>query len=271
MTFKIIRSMLAIGLLAALSLVAQSQGHPIGSSPTFEVASVRPSRSSDGISFFQILPSGRVAVSNSNVKAIIEFAYDIRDDQLSGGPGWISSDSYDIEAAIADFHPDPGEHQIRQMFQNLLKDRFGLQISHRSKTLPVYELEVGRNGPKILKSTSNSRFGGRTASGEMTFGAVTLSAFADALSEQVGRHVLDKTELEGLYDIVVHWVPEDNQSSPTSLMDGSSELMLSTEEYQSADSSLLTAIQEQLGLALRPSKDFVEAFRVDNIARPSEN
>src|SRR5580698_8695346 len=64
----------------------------------FEVASIKPSSSADHRVLFNIQPGGRVTVANFTLKRLIQQAYGIKDFQISGGPGWIGSDPFDITA-----------------------------------------------------------------------------------------------------------------------------------------------------------------------------
>jgi bla regulator protein BlaR1 len=263
--------LIAFVFMNARLIPAQSPRATTAPLPSFEVASLKPNRSADSRSFFQILPSGRVAVANFTAKAIIEFAYGIKDDQLSGGPSWINSESYNIDAKIADFRGDPQDQQAKLMFQSLLTDRFNLRVSHDTKNLPLYELVVAKNGPKISKSTPSSRFGSRTLAGELRLNDLPMSALADALSLQVGRHVLDKTGRKGAFDITLHWTPDEDQAVlPRGPEDGA-HAPESAVSNESSGPSIFTAIQEQLGLKLESTRGPVDTIVVDHIERPSEN
>src|ERR1700724_2511026 len=110
-------------------------------SPKFEVASIRPSNSADRRPFFDVQPGGSFIAKNVSVKRLIEWAYDIKDFQISGGPGWVGSDLYDI-SANAENSGNPDKSNLR--LQSLLAERFQLAIRRETKDLPVYALVVAK-------------------------------------------------------------------------------------------------------------------------------
>src|SRR5579872_3407918 len=160
------------GTLTAPRLRAQApatqSGSPATDGPAFEVASVKPSHSQAPGSHIGI-PAGRFTATNVTAKTLIKFAYNgsqggfaLRDDQVSGGPSWIDSEKFDIDAKVQDSLVEGQEKtlpfdqwtvQIRLMLQSLLEDRFKLKVSHETRELPVYVLVVGKNGPKLTQST----------------------------------------------------------------------------------------------------------------------
>jgi len=264
-------------------------------SPSFEVASVKPSHSSDNRMRIGISP-GKFTVENVSLKSIIMFAYDAKSDsQISGGPDWIKSESFNIEAKEDDAQAaeleklprEEREKQLKLMVQSLLADRFNLKVSHQTKELPVYALVVARNGPKLTKSAVEppSSDGPETQGppkmmrgimmrgrGELSGTAAPMSLLADALSRQRetgGRVVIDKTGLTGNYDWTLHWTPE----SPAPLFKGADND--STPDNgpapDTAGPALFTALEEQLGLKLESQKGAVDTLVIDSVEKPSEN
>ena len=118
-------------------------GQSPASLPTFEAASVKPNKSGDRNVSIRRSP-GRFTTTNTTLKMLITFAYDIRGHQLSGGPSWLDLDRYDIVAKAEG--ADPSEAQLKQMVQALLADRFQLTIHREMKEMPVYALVVGKDG-----------------------------------------------------------------------------------------------------------------------------
>ena len=115
--------------------------------PAFEVASVKPNNSGDNRVMFRA-NGGRVTVVGATVRMLIQQAYRIRDFQLSGGPGWINSDRFDIEAKpenVADMTPE----RMPLLLQGLLVERFQLKTHKETKELPIYELLVAKDGSKL--------------------------------------------------------------------------------------------------------------------------
>jgi len=281
------------------STESQTSNGPL---PTFEVASVKPNHSGDGRVQISNTPGGFRAI-NVTPKMLIVFAYNIKDPELSGGPSWINSERYDIDAKVADA-PD-NQQQLnaefldlrnqrrRQMVQALLADRFKLTVTHETKDLPIYNLVVAKGGPKFHETTTpppdpaappepprpGQPFRGRGirmafGRGQLDLNGVPMSAFANALSEQLGRNVLDKTELKGNYDLSLKWTPEEGQGRFFGGAPGGPDGRPAGDAPPPPDSSgpsIFTALQEQLGLKLESAKGPVETLVIASIERPSEN
>lgn len=133
----------------------------------FEVASIKPSKAGNNLppgavgTRFMFEPDG-ITANNISVIALVNLAYGIQNNnQISGAPGWLDSERYDIQAkmepAIADevrkMKPEEARLAREVMLQRLLADRFGLKIHHETKQLQVYVLEVAKNGPKFKPTT----------------------------------------------------------------------------------------------------------------------
>jgi len=295
------------GLANAWQNTAESKTNN-GPLPTFEVASVKPNHSGDGR--VQIMnTAGVFRAVNVTPRMLIEFAYKIKDPELSGGPSWINSERYDINAKVPD---TPDNQQAltaelidqrtqlrRQMVQALLADRFKLTVTHETKELAVYELVVAKGGPKFHETTvpppdptaappepSGPPVPGKPlalrgrgvmmgiSAGQLTMQGAPMSALASALSERVGRNVLDKTGLKGNYDLTLQWTPEEGQGSrmfggapaPDGRPPGDS-----APPPEASGPSIFTALQEQLGLKLESTKGPVQTLVIASIEKPSEN
>ena len=124
--------------------------------PSFEVAAIKPSHPGTPGPSFRFHGDG-ITIHSATLKAIMGFAFNVRDFQISGGPSWINSDRYDIEAkepkAVQDgmlkLDFDQRTKMMGQLLQSLLADRFQLKVTHDTKELPVYALVVAKNGPKF--------------------------------------------------------------------------------------------------------------------------
>jgi uncharacterized protein (TIGR03435 family) len=237
-----------------------------GTRSEFEVASIKPNASGDPGRY--IRPSaGRLSVTNMAVKDLLTYAFQVRDFQISGGPGWINSDHYDIEAKT-DRNASP--EQTRAMLKGLLEDRFKLKVHRETKELPIYALTMGKNGLKIqpAKEGSCSDFdpakqaalnrkpsdfcgyvGMRGGSLDAT--KQSIPDLATTLSFVLGRTVVDETGLKEAFDIHLEFAPNNAPDSDSP--------------------SIFTAVQEQLGLRLESAKGPVEVIVVDQVERPSEN
>jgi uncharacterized protein (TIGR03435 family) len=257
---------------AALPLFAQ----PAPPAPVFEVASVKPSKPDARGSSFNFTPGGGLTVQNGTLKGVIEAAYDVRDFQILGGPGWVASDRYDIfaKSLSGDPPPQPANRQedlrkTRQRLQALLAERFQLKVHRETKELPVFALVVGKNGSKLTESAeapANSGAGIRSGCGQMTGTRTPMSILAVVLSRQLSRPVLERTGLSGKYDFQLGWTPDEGpcpappDGATPAAADSSPELP-----------SLLGALQEQLGLKLEPTKGPVEIIVIDHAEKAAEN
>jgi len=260
--------------------------------PPFEVASIKPSRTGDDT--VQLLMSpGKFTTRGETIKQIIKFAYDIKsDNRLSGGPSWINSEKYDIEAKeevsiaqkVQKLPFEEQANQVRLMVQALLADRFKLKVSHETKDLPVYTLVVAKGGSKLKPtevpppatdgtSAPNKQFRGfrMMGPGQLSATNIDVSFLADILSGQpeLGRNVIDQTGLKGNYDWTLKWTPEETAAMFKGA-DGS-HAPADAPPPDSSGPSIFTALQEQLGLKLEPRKGPVETLVIDSIEKPSEN
>lgn len=281
------RTLAAAGaLLAASAALGQAGSSPIAPSaktavpapaaPVFEVAAIHLNKD-DRTGHSHIVSSshdGNFTAINVSLKSLLQWAFNIPDSRILGGPAWLDSVKFNIEAraddSIADqlkaLASDAGRLEKRQMLQALLADRFQLKTHQESRDLPIYTLVVAKKGPKFQPSqvngtTVNSGRGEITVRGSDN----TIALLADALGRALGRPVLDKTGLSGRYDLTLKWTPDEvadrrSGSSPASVSLSDSSLP-----------SIFTAIQEQLGLKLKSGKGPVPVLIVDSVQMPSEN
>jgi uncharacterized protein (TIGR03435 family) len=283
------RSILLASLLFALSGVPQafSQVPAQTSAPAFDVASVKPNKTGGMGTRIMFQPGGRFTADNITLKFLIRLAYDVQDFQITGGPSWITSDKYDVEAraegASKDDMRSMTEEQRkadmerrRQMIQALLADRFKLALHKESKDGPIYALVVAKAGLKIKELPPDPnppdpktmpdkpdpkhpfRGGMRMGRGELTGTGIKLTFLAEALSNQVGRKVVDQTGLKGDYTFELKWTPDENQGDASASSDVNGP-------------SIFTAIQEQLGLKLEAQKAPVDLLVIDHAEKASEN
>ncbi len=264
-------------MLAAGIACAQAQ-------PKFEVASIRPSNSEDRRPLFDVQPGGSFIAKNVSAKRLIEWAYDIKDFQISGGPGWMGSDLYDISAKPEN-SGNAGKANL--MLQSLLAERFQLAIRRETKEMPVYALVVARNGPKfkdakesdpnivdLSKRPDLAGRGGRPRfriirRGRLTVQGGDMRLLASDLSNFLGRTVVDKTGLTGTYDLKLEWQPDENQAAMFQAL-GVPE-GFGAPVADPSGPSLFAALEEQLGLRLDSQRGSVETFIIERIERPSEN
>lgn len=264
------RALLSIlgAAVLAIPMLCRSQE---ASKPVFEVASIKPNRSGVG-SAFNGSPNRLVATALS-LSFLIREAYGVRDFQLVGGPDWINTDRWDIEAKATEGAISTPAASMDMMLQSLLEDRFQLKVHREMKELPVYDVTVARGGLKMKLSPDQSppvrgtgkdgpprpgevrRGGMRMGSGEIEASAWTVHNFINLLSRQMDRTLVDKTDVQGFYDIKLEWTPDLSGSPPAG----------------SEPPSIFTALQEQLGLKLESAKGLVEVLMIEDARKPAEN
>jgi uncharacterized protein (TIGR03435 family) len=237
-----------------------------------------------------------LTITNANLRMLVRFAYNIDDAQIVGGPPWMNSDRYDI---VAKGEGNATTDQLREMLQTLLADRFDLKVHRETKELPVYALLVGKNGSKMQLSTDASAAGSPPpANGPATFtrgapgggpvgrgglivvqggntqlnGSMTMPQLANALSTFLGRRVLDKTGLEGNYDVKLQWTPQPGEGPalpglPPGPAAGAGPAGGGPPPAEPG-AGVFTAIQEQLGLRIDSQKGPVDTVVIDSAAKP---
>lgn len=262
--------------LGAAQLLAQSPHAANAPLPSFDVAAIKPDPSS-GNSEHVSFNNNTFVATGVTAKRLIEFAYEVRDFQISGGPGWAGSEKYAINAKIDEDtlealkkSPKQGSDWGQLMLQSLLAERFNLKISRSNKELPIYALVVAKNGPKLSQAANPSGPSGSSSHkrGEVTYTGMPMSGFADRLSREVGRKVVDKTGLQGKYDFTLHWTQERLTSMVGSAANSS---QAPAPLPDSSGPSIFTALQEQLGLKLEPQKGPVEILVIESIDKPTDN
>jgi uncharacterized protein (TIGR03435 family) len=230
---------------------------------SFEVATIKPNAANDNRAMIQIQPGGRFVATGMSLKQLIAFAYDMRDFQITGEPGWVSAERYDINAKGEG--AEAGPDVLRIMMRGLLADRFKLKAHEESKEMSIYALVVGKGGSKMVKSVGEGpgpmiRMGRGMISGK----GMPMELLVRQLSQNVGRTVLDKTELTGNYDIELSFSAEAGPGG----LPGSPDAVAGT---GSNGPTIFTAVQEQLGLKLEPAKGPVKMLAVDSVSKPTEN
>jgi uncharacterized protein (TIGR03435 family) len=258
---------------------------PAAAPLAFDAISIHPTKSvmttvNNGVeirrTFARTTPDG-YSVGNGNLKLLIMEAYNIKWDSIVGGPDWIGTNGYDIDAKVtpATDAPPPKltKAQLRQMIQSLLADRFKLVVHDETKDAPIYELQIAKSGSKLPESTPGDGFAkgikgldgnpvpigypmplGR---GRLFGQAVTIASLAESLSHELERLIVDKTGLTGKYDLSLEWTPDSMTASdsPTG----------------ASGPSLFTAVQEQLGLKLISTHGPVKTLVIDHVEPPSPN
>jgi uncharacterized protein (TIGR03435 family) len=291
-------TIIAVGCLAAAGLAAQP-AQPPETGPAFEVASIKANTSGDGRVMLQNQP-GRFVATNVTPRLLIRNAYQLQDFQITGGPGWLASDHFDVNAKVPDefrdlppMRPGSGPGPLQLMIRALLADRFKLVTHHETKESAIYALILARSdgklGPGLKKSETDCeaffaagrRRGGpmpppappqpgetipcgvRIGPGTLAMGGSPLSQFANSLGMFAGRIVLDRTGLAGNYDVTLSWTPDQMPQRPPGAPD--------LPPVDPNGPSLFTAVQEQLGLKLDSQRGPVDTLVIERAEKPVED
>jgi uncharacterized protein (TIGR03435 family) len=255
---------LAATLGSGLNVVAQQPAPP---RPFYDVVVIKPSNSL-GHRMSMDMNETLLRAENVSLKQLLVNAYLVREGLIFGLPAWAESSRFDITAKVTD--PDMNalhslsREQRQAMLAAILADRFHLKTHTEIKTLPVYELVVAKDGPK-LKTTTLPPPGADNAdplgygnldvhNTELTATGVTLADLALNLTFPLDRTVLNKTGLTGRYDFQLRWTADGASAGATD-----------------APPDLFTAIQEQLGLKLQAAKGPVTTLVVDHVELPTGN
>jgi uncharacterized protein (TIGR03435 family) len=258
-------------IVAAFTLLSVAAA----SAQEFEVASVKPSSSNDPRTLLQVLPGGGLRTSGATLRFLVTLAYQVRSFQVLDGPGWIGSDRFDITATVdrsslaGDAPRDPTkvtagqltnmQNEMRPRLIELLAERFGLRVHREIREQPIYELIVGKSGPKIDVVTGNVD-GLHIARNQFVAEGATIEMLSTALANQVGRAVVDRTGLVGSFNFKLNWTSDETipPNGGVSTLD-------------QGGPSIFTAVREQLGLELRATKGPAEVLVIDHVDRPSPN
>lgn len=244
----------------------------------FEVASVRPSPPGARYAL-RILPGGRLSVTHGTVQRLVLTAYGLHESQLVGGPEWLYSTGFTIEAMSPD-GASTDRIEMMERLRRLLHDRFGLRTHTEPHETDVYVLVFARRDKRLGESIHSSTIDcepaaaatrlalsrGEVPSGlrcgvsfsvgprerVMRYGAMTLQQIAVGLAQLTGRMVLDETGLPGIFDVELRLNPDPLSST-------------------SDAPSIFTATQEQLGLKLESRRARVPVMVVDHCEQPNEN
>jgi uncharacterized protein (TIGR03435 family) len=246
----------------------------------YEVAAIHPS--APGLSGSHISSdNGSFQAGNVTLKALVQQAYDLPPMRILAGPSWFATAHFDIAAKPDDAVTESLRHlkgreealAEQHMLQALLADRFQLKTHSESRAQPIYAMVVAKRGPKLrptqAQGTSvNGRYGQLTVKG----GDNTMAVLADALSRNLGRVVVDKTGIEGRYELTLTWSPDELAGArPGASAKGGDNTIKSAPPPDPSAPSIFTAVQEQLGLKLLSRKGPVEMLVIDHAEMPSEN
>ena len=279
------RALIVIGLVIGAARAVGGQEPPASAGAAlaaFEVASVRPNTSPGPVAYsMRWFPDGRFRATNITVRRLIDLAYDLRTNhQLTGAPGWITSERFDIDAIPA---VTVDRAQQRLMLQGLLRDRFALIMRAKPVDVPVYFLvrmrpnaplpptiraltvtctrvqvdpsaRIERRGPL---PAGDPRCAGVTIDrerGRIVGAGTAMNTLIAFMSPMVDRRIRDRTGLTGRYDFELAWAPDPIAGTDSAI----------------ANAGIFTAIQ-QLGLKLEPGLSPEAGYVIERIQRPTPN
>jgi uncharacterized protein (TIGR03435 family) len=250
--------------------------------PSFQSVSIKANTTDTPMAGFSIrgkpfsaamFKPDRFMATNFTLHDLVQLAYGVQNSQIVGGPDWINSEKYDVDARLDRLVVDElnrmggeqGSLERLRIIQSLLTDHFKLTLHRETKVLPAYALVAADGGPKLQTARPGDTYpggirgpGGRPVGtgyfepekGKVIFQGRPLSSLVQYLSDRLGRNVLDKTGLNGTYDFALQWAPTSpGASSP----------------------SILAAVQEQLGLRLEPQNAATEVLVIDHAEKPPGN
>jgi uncharacterized protein (TIGR03435 family) len=237
----------------------------------FDVVSIRQS-AKEGYSHWRTGTEGYSA-TNVTARQMIFYAYTQTDDtdalrniisfnQIRGLPKWADSQQFDVIAKIdsdtasqlSGFSERDRRNMYQQMLQAVLVERCHLAIRYEALEQPVYLLQISKQGSKLIES--NVPFGKSSLSaghGQIQATGYKIGELVGELAESTGRFVVDQTHLTGEYNFQLRWRPDGEK------------------EATNADPSIYTAVKEQLGLMLVPSKAPVGFIEVTHLDPPTPN
>lgn len=211
--------------------------------PEFEAASIKLNISATGGHVRE--SKGQIRLTQT-LKGLIARAYDVEPFQVTG-PGWMENVYFDVTAK---FPPDTKTSDHELMLRTLLEDRFKLAVHRELRDIPGYSLVVAKSGFKLkpVEPGENHVSGTGERVQTLTVAKVSMPQLVEYLNRSLGQIVIDKTDIEGVYDFSLRWAkadlvdPTDTDAAP----------------------SLFAAVEDTLGLRLQPQKVPADVIVVDH-------
>ena len=263
------RIALAALIVAPAAVYGQAAARPAFAE--FEVASIKPAQPNETGRWLRMQGAHQFAVHNHALLTMIAAAYNVSPRAISGGPGWVESDRYEILAKTpTDVRPNLAEQMA--MLQKLLADRFHLSFHREPRELSFYAITVAKDGPKLKPTTVTADtfpegpppliFVVSPQVIKLPARYASIADFAAVLQRAaIDRPVVDRTGLSGRYDFDLEFTPDET------LFQGE----LGNGTPDSDKPGLSAAMQQQLGLKLEPTRGPLDAIVIDHVERPSEN
>lgn len=236
--------------------------------PSFEVATIKLSPPDEPGKLFTVTPGGRqFKTINTTLNDLITFAYGFHPKQIINAPDWSDKDKFDI-LGQPDADGMPNQVQLKAMVQKLLVSRFQLTFHKDTRDLSVYEVVVGKDGPKLTPSATDNGLPGLffRGLGNLVCSNATMADFAGLMQGAVlDKPVVDHTGIKGKFDFTLKWTPDQSQ------FEAFGGIKNPPAEAPDAPPDLYTAIQQQLGLKIDTTKAPTDVMVIDKVAQPSPN
>lgn len=227
----------------------------------FEVATIKPGTPEESRTVQ--IRGNRFATTGTSLADLLKYAYGLQDEEIAGGPKWLKTQTFDV-AGDPETEATPSSDEFKRMVQNLLGERFHLVTHMEMRELPVFEIVAAKSGPRLTKSTrpQDGIPAVGYSPGQLGVANATMRDFATFLQRFVAdRPVVDGTGIAGKYDLTVRWNPDELDAEASRRGDGG---------VNSAP-GFFTAMQEQLGLRLQPTKRAMAVLVIDHVEMPTEN
>jgi uncharacterized protein (TIGR03435 family) len=289
-----LRLVVATGAVVA---IATAHGLPaVAQAPRFEVASIKINKAGTG-GLIRVRPGGRYEFPNMTLRSLIgsayqRFAFDNR--EVVAGPEWLDTVRFDVVAQTGTgtppTDPDGFPGTLFAMLRALLEERFKVATHNEAREQSMYALVLSRRDGSLGPGLKRLESGCAAAMKQMNAGekptprpgrgpdcslgggpgrlqanAVSLDIFTRALSNEVGRHVVDRTGVSGDFDIDITFAPEFRPGRAGGPPPDAAALAGGDRP------SIFTALQEQLGLKLESTRGPVDVLVVDRAEMPTEN
>ena len=263
------RGMVRGGVCCLLAIPIFAQTTKIPSDLRFEVASFKSTvvkRPDYGI---RPAPGGqRYEAWNCPIEVMIQAAYRVKPEQIVGGPGWLRTDPYDMEAKAE--KPSSAE-ELHGMLINLLVDRLALKFHRETRDMRRYSLTLDQGGPKLTPHPGANpgelwidQSAEKILHIKLKGTASPMDYFAYRLSLLLDLPVVDRTGLTGAYDFTVEYT----RDLPVGFPPGAK---LNGEEPDTSGPRVFQAVKQQLGLELKADKGPVDVIVIDSAERPAGN
>jgi uncharacterized protein (TIGR03435 family) len=229
-----------------------------------DLATIKPHPAGKSGSGVEASP-GMLTMRSLSLSMIIGAAYGIAEYQISGPP-WLKQERFDITAKLDT--PVADKDEMLPLLQPLLAERFRLAFHHETKQLPAYVLTVGKNGSKLEAANDGGaelpfKKANKSGGTRIHSAHLTMPQFAELLSRRLGRPVKDMTGLTGAYRVNLEWAADDTREKPSKP---------DKAQRDKDGPSIVTALQEQMGLRLEVRKAPVEILVIDHVDKnPTAN